>query len=265
MHVHDVATDLAAEQHALDDIVSGLDDARWSTDTPSQGWTVADQVAHLTYFDGAAATAITDPEAFRASIGDLMDVAGGGGDAVDDLTLGAFRTLAPTALLDVWRSGRARLADAAATLADDDRVAWYGPSMGSRSFLTARLMEAWAHGQDIVDAVGGDRPPTDRLRHIAQLGVITRAWSYANRRMEAPAGEVHVALEAPSGEVWTWGPDDAADTVHGPAEDFCLVVTQRRHLDDTGLKVNGDVARDWLVRAQAFAGPPTDGPGPGSF
>ena len=184
---------------------------------------------------------------------------------MDDLTLGAFRTLAPTALLDVWRSGRARLADAAATLADDDRVAWYGPSMGSRSFLTARLMEAWAHGQDIVDAVGGDRPPTDRLRHIAQLGVITRAWSYANRRMEAPAGEVHVALEAPSGEVWTWGPDDAADTVHGPAEDFCLVVTQRRHLDDTGLKVNGDVARDWLVRAQAFAGPPTDGPGPGSF
>ena len=265
MHVHDVAADLAAEQHALDDIVSGLDDARWSTDTPSQGWTVADQIGHLTYFDQAAATAITEPDAFQASMGALIDDASGDDDTVDDLTLDAYRTLAPAALLDVWRSGRARLADAAATLADDDRVAWYGPSMGSRSFLTARLMEAWAHGQDIVDAVGGHRPPTDRLRHIAQLGVITRAWSYANRRMEAPAGEVHVALEAPSGEVWTWGPDDAADTVHGPAEDFCLVVTQRRHLEDTGLKVNGDVVRDWLVRAQAFAGPPTDGPGPGSF
>ena len=265
MHVHDVAADLAAEQHALDDIVSGLDDARWSTDTPSQGWTVADQIGHLTYFDQAAATAITEPDAFLASMRDLMDVSSGDDDTVDDLTLDAYRTLAPTALLDVWRSGRARLADAAATLADDDRVAWYGPSMGSRSFLTARLMEAWAHGQDIVDAVGGHRPPTDRLRHIAQLGVITRAWSYANRRMETPAGEVHIALEAPSGEVWTWGPDDAADTVHGPAEDFCLVVTQRRHLEDTGLKVNGDVVRDWLVRAQAFAGPPTDGPGPGSF
>ena len=265
MHVHDVAADLAAEQHALDDIVSGLDDARWSTDTPSQGWTVADQIGHLTYFDQAAATAITEPDAFLASMRDLMDVSSGDDDTVDDLTLDAYRTLAPTALLDVWRSGRARLADAAATLADDDRVAWYGPSMGSRSFLTARLMEAWAHGQDIVDAVGGHRPPTDRLRHIAQLGVITRAWSYANRRMETPAGEVHIALEAPSGEVWTWGPDDAADTVHGPAEDFCLVVTQRRHLEDTGLKVNGDVVRDWLVRAQAFAGPPTDGPGPGIF
>ena len=86
MHVHDVAADLAAEQQALDDIVAGLDDAGWMTATPSPRWTVADQVAHLTYFDGAAATAITDPEAFQASIGDLMDVAGGGGDAVDDLT-----------------------------------------------------------------------------------------------------------------------------------------------------------------------------------
>ena len=265
MHVHEVAADLAVEEHALDDVVSGLDDAGWASATPSPGWTVADQIAHLTYFDEAAATAITEPEAFQASIGDLMAVARGVDDAVDDLILGAYRALAPEELLDAWRSGRSRLAGAAATLSDDDRVAWYGPSMGARSFLTARLMETWAHGQDIVDTVGGDRPPTDRLRHVAQLGVITRSWSYVNRRMEAPAGEVHVALEAPSGEVWAWGPGDVADSVRGPAEDFCLVVTQRRHVDDTGLEVDGDMARDWLVRAQAFAGPPTDGPGPGSF
>jgi uncharacterized protein (TIGR03084 family) len=194
-----------------------------------------------------------------------MAVARGVDDAVDALTQGAYRALAAEGLRDAWRSGRARLAGAATTLSDHDRVAWYGPSMGARSFLTARLMEAWAHGQDIVDTVGGDRPPTDRLRHVAQLGVITRAWSYVNRRMEAPVGEVHVALEAPSGETWTWGPGDVADSVRGPAEDFCLVVTHRRHVDATGLEVNGDVARDWLVRAQAFAGPPTDGPGPGSF
>jgi hypothetical protein len=50
--------------------------------------------------------------------------------------------------------------------------------------------------------------------------------------------------------------------VRGPAEDFCLVVTQRRHVDDTALRVAGDVARDWLEKAQAFAGPPTDGPAP---
>jgi uncharacterized protein (TIGR03084 family) len=175
--------------------------------------------------------------------------------------------MAPAALLDAWRDNRRSLARAAATLDDSARVEWYGPSMSAKSFLTARLMEVWAHGQDVVDAVHeagmvASRPPTDRLRHIAQLGVITRGWSYVNRGMEVPAGDVRVELQAPSGETWTWGPDDGPDAVRGPAEDFCLVVTQRRHPHDTRLEVVGDVARDWLVHAQAFAGAPTDGPAP---
>ena len=124
-------------------------------------------------------------------------------------------------------------------------------------------MEVWAHGQDIVDTLGLDRPASDRLRHVAQLGVITRGWSYVNRRMDVPEGEVRVELAAPGGE-WTWGPDDAQNTVRGDAEDFCLVVTQRRHADDTALEIEGEVARDWLLLAQAFAGPPTDGPAVGS-
>ena len=122
-------------------------------------------------------------------------------------------------------------------------------------------MEVFAHGQDIVDTVGATRPATDRLRHIAQLGYITRKWSYLNRRMDVPDGDVAVVLTAPSGETWTWG-DDADNRVTGSAEDFCLVVTQRRHVDDTDLEVVGERARDWLLRAQAFAGPATDGPKP---
>ncbi len=153
------------------------------------------------------------------------------------------------------------LADAAATLTDDDRVAWYGPSMGSKSFLTARLMETWAHGQDIVDAVDADRPATDRLRHIAQLGFITRGWSYLNRGLEVPAGTVRLELTGPAGDTWVFGPDDADDVVTGDALDFCLVVTQRRHLDDTAL-TTGELGRDWLAIAQAFAGGATDGPAP---
>jgi hypothetical protein len=62
--------------------------------------------------------------------------------------------------------------------------------------------------------------------------------------------------------VWSYGPDDATDVVTGPALDFCLVVTQRRHVDDTALRVTGGPARDWLEKAQAFAGRPTDGPAP---
>jgi uncharacterized protein (TIGR03084 family) len=132
--------------------------------------------------------------------------------------------------------------------------------MSKRSFLTARLMEAWAHGQDVVDAVGAERPPTDRLRHVAQLGVITRGWSYRNRGLEPPAGDVRVELSAPSGDMWTWGDADVEDSVTGPAEDLCLVVTQRRHVDDTRLAVRGPLAREWMECAQAFAGPATNGP-----
>ncbi|MFP3899408.1 MAG: TIGR03084 family metal-binding protein [Acidimicrobiia bacterium] len=252
--VREVASDLRTEQEALDAIVAGLADEQWGLPTPSPGWTVADQIGHLTYFDGAAATAITDPDAFAASVGELLASPA----EVDARTL--HRHLRPRELLAAWRDGRERLARAAETLGDDTRVAWYGPSMGARSFLTARLMECWAHGHDVADAVGAELPATGRLRHVARLGVMTRAWSYANRGIEVPAGDVRVELTGPAGERWEFGPEDAGEAVTGPALDFCLVVTQRRHVDDTRLRVTGEVARDWLVRAQAFAGPPTDGP-----
>jgi len=136
--------------------------------------------------------------------------------------------------------------------------------MGSKSFLTARLMEVWAHGQDVVDTIGAERHATDRLRHIAQLGYITRKWTYLNRGSDAPAGDVRVELLSPSGSAWSWGDADDA-SVAGDALDFCLVVTQRRNISDTSLVVSGDRAADWMAKAQAFAGPPTDGPTKGSL
>lgn len=262
MDVSLVAQDLVQEQHALDDLVAPLDAGRWNTPTPGQRWTVADQIAHLTYFDDAAATAVTDPEAFSRMAAELW-AAASDDEAADELTLGRYRALPSDELIEAWREARRALADAAATLPEESRVNWYGPSMGSKSFLTARLMEVWAHGQDIVDAIGADRPPTDRLRHIAKLGFITRGWSYTNRGLETPDEPVRAELGAPSGEIWSFGPGDASESVSGPAEDFCLVVTQRRHLDDTRLDAT-PLARDWLLKAQCFAGPPTDGPRPGT-
>lgn len=265
MHTAEILTDLLAEQAALDLIVADLSDSQWGADTASPRWTVTDQIAHLTYFDHAAARAIEDPEGFRTSIDELLVEARKGDEATDNLTLGAVRALPVGQRLAAWRAGRAALEQAGADLADDTRVPWYGPSMGAKSFLTARLMECWAHGQDIVDAVGADRPATDRLRHIAQLGVITRGWTYANRRLDAPEAEISIELASPSGQTWTWGPAQADNRVEGPALDFCLVTTQRRHLDDTTLEVAGEPAHDWLIKAQVFAGPPTDGPAPGTF
>ncbi len=261
MDVTEVLADLRAEQQALDDIVAGLDADQWQLPTPSPGWTVADQIGHLTYFDRNAALAVTDPDAFQDAMHALLG-SGGGDTSADDMTLGPYRAMSPDELLAAWRSGREELAAAAATLQNDTRIAWYGPSMGSKSFLTARLMEAWAHGQDIVDTVGATREPTDRLRHIAQLGFITRGWTYVNRGLDVPSTPVRVELTSPSGETWAFGPEDAAESIVGTAEDFCLVTTQRRHVDDTDLVVTGDSARDWMEKAQLFAGPASDGPGP---
>jgi len=259
----EVRRDLLAEQGALDVIMAALTGEQWALATPSPGWNVADQIGHLTYFDGTAATAISDPETFASDAAALLSAAGEDPDGADRFTLGTFRTLAADRQLDAWRANRQLLAAAAARLSDGDRVAWYGPSMGAKSFLTARLMEVWAHGQDVAEAVGASPHPTDRLRHIAQLGYITRGWSYAVRGQVALEGEIQLVLTSPSGETWTWGPPDAAETVGGSAEDFCLVVTQRRHLDDTDL-VTGELGRHWLLRAQAFAGAPTEPPAPRS-
>lgn len=261
MDVSEVLDDLVAEQDALDRVVADLEDGAFRTPTPSPRWTVTDQLGHLTYFDTSAALAIEDPAGFAEHKAELM---GSFVDelAVDEATLGKFREREPAAQLLTWRSARLDLESAARRLTNDSRIEWYGPSMGSKSFLTARLMEAWAHGQDICDALGVVREPTDRIRHIAQLGVITRGWSYLVRGEQPPDGDVRVELTAPSGDTWTWGPDDAADRVTGPANDFCLVVTQRRHVADTDLTVEGDLASDWMSKAQAFAGTPSTGPAP---
>jgi uncharacterized protein (TIGR03084 family) len=122
-------------------------------------------------------------------------------------------------------------------------------------------METWAHGQDVVDAVGAERAPTARLRHVAHIGVSARPFSYAIRRLELPDVPIHVSLRAPDGDTWQWG-EPAADHVSGDALEFCWVVTQRRHLGDTSLRIEGDAAQEWMHIAQAFAGAPGSGRAP---
>ena len=262
MNLADLIADLADEQASLDAIVAPLDDRDWDLPTPSPRWSVSDQIGHLCYFDGTAVQAVRDPQAFMSEARQMWEASLASETAGDDLTLGEFRTLPVADRLERWRDNRRRLAEAVGTLGERQRVTWYGPSMGAKSFVTARLMETWAHGQDVCDAVGAAREPTDRLRHIAQLGYITRAWTYINRGQPVPDSDVRVELTGPSGASWAWGDPVAAgdNAVCGPALDFCLVVTQRRRVADTALAVQGDHARDWMSKAQAFAGPPTDGP-----
>lgn len=253
-----ICDDLEAEHADLDDIVAGLDDGQWDTDTPSPGWTIRDQVSHLWFFDQRAVLALTDADAFVA---DTQWLASHGGT---DASILPGRSIPSSDLLRHWRDERRELIDIASALDPATRVLWYGPPMGARSFITARLMETWAHGQDIADALGITRRPMARLRHVAHIGVRARPFSYVVHGMAVPEVDVAVRLTAPDGEHWDWG-GSTADSVSGPALDFCLVVTQRRHLADTALRVVGDSAVQWMSIAQAFAGGVGAGREPGQF
>lgn len=250
----DVLDDLVAEYGELDAVLAALEDPAWDRDTPAIGFTVRHQVHHLAFSEELASLAAADPDAFRLRLAVIMSDIDAAGLQPDDL-----RTRDPRTLLSAWRDWRSVTVAALRRHDPGDRIPWVMGEMSARSFTTARLMETWAHGQDVYDALGLTRTPTNRLRHIAHLGVTTRRFSYLNRGLEPPGPDVRVELVAPDGTTWEWGDDDATDRVTGPALDFCLVVTQRRHRADTALHIEGDRARQWMSIAQVFAGPPTDG------
>jgi uncharacterized protein (TIGR03084 family) len=245
--------DVLAEHDDLRAILTGIPEAGWERPTPAAGWTVRDQVSHLGYFDSAARLSMTDPDAFRALRA----------EAVADIekfvaaTLDYGRGITGSELLDRFTEERRRLVDAARAVPDGVRVPWYGPDMTVASSVTARIMETWAHGQDVADALGIARPLTGRLRHVCDIGIRARPFSYRSRGLEPPDTPLRVELVAPDGTVWEWGPPGAGDRVTGPALDFALVVTQRRLLADTALEAEGEHARTWIAFAQAFAGNPT--------
>ena len=253
--------DLEAEHADLDAVVAPIAAADWDRTTPAAGWTVRDQIHHLGWFDRNGVVAIEEPDVFRETMEEMVGDFG----AFESKMTAEARSMPAGELLEWWRSGRERILRVLRHADPTLRVPWYGPPMAVASFTTARLMETWAHGQDVVDALGATRAPTARLRHIAHIGVRTRGFSYAIRNREVPDGDVHVALTAPDGSTWTWGSDDAVDRVTGPALDFCLVVTQRRHVADTAVVTEGPLAQEWMSIAQAFAGGPGEGRQPGQF
>lgn len=249
--------DLRDEISSLDAIVAPLPDSAWLTPTPAPDWSIRDQVAHLWFFDQRATLALVDEQGFAADAASLF--------ANGDPSLERARSMTAAELHTAWLTAADDLVRVAREVDPTRRVPWYGPSMSARSFLTARLMEAWAHGQDIVDALGVHRVATARLRHVAHIGVGARPYAYRVRRLAMPEVPVRVELRAPDSTTWTWGDAEAADVISGDALDFCLVVTQRRHPADVDLVARGAAAQEWLGIAQSFAGPPGAGRAPGQF
>jgi uncharacterized protein (TIGR03084 family) len=243
-----LVADLAAESAVTRALVAGLDEAGWHTPTPAAGWDIADQISHLAYFDEVTVQSALRPAEFEAELAAARE--GVNPDAI----AARFRDRSGAQLLNWFDTARTDLLNTFKSLDPRARLPWFGPAMSAASSLTARIMETWAHTQDIADALGVSREPTDRLRHVAHIGVGARAFSYAVHGKTLPQTPVRVELTGPDGGLWTWGPEHAADRVAGPALDFCLLVTQRRHRDDLALVIEGPAATEWMSIAQAFAG-----------
>lgn len=256
-----LVNDLIAEGNDLEGLVAELSGQQWRQATPAEGWTIAHQIAHLAWTDDQALASLTDHDTFNERLAEAINDP----DGFVDKGAEAGAQQPPAELLSSWRAGRKAVAEALEAAPPGTRAPWFGPSMSVASMATARLMETWAHGQDIADALSIARTPTRRLRHVAWIGVRTRDFAFAANELPAPAEPFRVELTAPDRSTWSWGPEDAAQRVSGSAWDFCLLVTQRRHQDDTDVKAVGGDAQRWLEIAQAFAGPPGTGREPGQF
>lgn len=259
----DVCADLIEEYNELASLAQKLTPEQWQLKTAFFGWTPWDEIAHLCFFDETGLLAASDSEAFTADTRSLMTELEKGRE-ISVITREKYDAMDGPALLAYWRTRYEALVAALSVHDPKDRLPWYGPSMSARSFVTARLMETWAHGQDIFDVVGMRRSPSRRLKHIAHIGVTTFGWTFVNRKLSVPEAIPYIELSTPGNETWSWNHPSDENSVRGSAEDFCLVVTQRRNVKDTELQVSGEAAEKWLAIAQCFAGPPAAPPAPGA-
>jgi len=249
----------ADELHAF---LRTLDEADWNRTTGFKSWTPWDVVAHLHYFDHFSVLALTDADGFAKKRGEMIEQVKARKTGAE-ITRDELGELAPDELLGRWIETCHDMAQQLGESNPKRRLPWFGPDMGVRMFTTARLMETWAHGQEIYDLKRVHRTHTDRIESIAVIGVKTFGWTFVNRGQEPPGPPPYVRLVAPSGEIWEGNEPSEAERVSGDAVDFCRTVTQVRNVADTDLEVVGEVAQSWMEIAQCFAGGAEDPPKPG--
>lgn len=251
-----VLADLAAESDQIEAWVTPLDEVDWSTVTTPEGWTITHQIAHLAWTDRASLIAIAGGQQFD----DVMSLAVEDPFGFVDAETEKWAQLPPAEQLPRWQQGRAELAAALRAVPDGTKLPWFGPPMSPTSMATARFMETWGHGHDVAEGLGQAYPQNDRCKHVCHIGVRARGNAYLMRGEQDPGTDIRVELTAPSGEVWTWGDEQATDRITGSGYDFALLATRRRHRDDVDVHASGEVADHFLDIVQAFAGMPGNDP-----
>lgn len=246
--------DLAQEADALNALLVTLTDEQWYARTPAEGWDVRDSVAHVAIGDELAHECVTErrvPKLMQEGLEAILegDIAA---KAFELRMLGRGRQMLPPVVHRWWRDGNRALSDALATVEPDARLPWGPNRMSPASFVTARIMETWAHGLDCFDAVGATPDDTDRLRHVLDISVRALPYAFMVNGVEAPDA-VRVEVTSPSGEPWTAGPADAETVIRGSASDWCRVAVQRdRRGERERLEGTGPLAADVIKYVQAY-------------
>lgn len=260
-NLQQVVADLTLEAEEVDRMVADLEPARWELPTPAPNWTVRDQIAHLAFIFRLAGTAASDADAFQQ----LTASAGDDFDRAINTALQLYVGHSPRELLASWRDERDASIKALASARPGSLLPWLVRPIPPAVLGSAGIMELFAHGQDIADTLGIHRKPTSRLRHLVEFAVLTRDFGYQSRGIDPPDAEFRFEITGPAGEEWNFGPLDAPNRISGPAQDFCLLVTRRRHPEDLTVRATGAEAVKWLEIAQAYRGPAGHGRKPGQF
>ncbi|MEZ0120992.1 MAG: TIGR03084 family metal-binding protein [Candidatus Reddybacter sp.] len=251
-----IVADLRAEGDELYQFLLTLDEADWSRATTFKSWTVNDVVAHLYFGDYLGVTSHKDGQAFKRFMAEVQN----SGLTLAEFTRQWLENLSGVEMLEQWRELFLEMCELFAASDPRLRLTWAGPDMGIQMFATARLMETWAHSWAIYDLLGTSRKQSDRIKHIATIGVKTYQWTFVNRGSTPPGPPPHISLQAPSGELWEWNTEQSENKISGDAVEFCQVVTQVRNIADTKLRLTGEPAKQWMKIAQCFAGPAEEPP-----
>jgi uncharacterized protein (TIGR03084 family) len=257
--LQDVIDDFRAECDALDAVLSNLDADGWSKETPAVGWDTRDTVGHLAdtsdimfhSITGGSRTLIAEALAAAEEAGVTWD----GPDAVDAFTarqIAKVRTMSWPDVYAWWKDATDALIAKLRELDPAGRYPWGPNTISPMSLASARLMETWAHSLDVHDAAGVAYVDTDRIRHVAFLGLRAMPHAFRLESLGEP-GPIRLELTAPSGDTWTMGPADAPTVISGSASDFCRVVGRRDRDGAAGrLTGTGPDAANAIKHGRAF-------------
>jgi uncharacterized protein (TIGR03084 family) len=248
-----VVRDLDVQNHELRHILEDLADGQWHAPTRCEGWEVCDVVTHLSQSNEMAVGSL------EGRYEEVLTNLTSGLTAASSVDEGAAamvareRNVPITEQYDRWRQNAERLVDSLNHTDLSSRVLWVTGELSARSLATTRLAETWIHSGDIADGVGISLRPNEGLRNIARLAwrTLPYAFSAAGRSMQGP---VAFDLRGPSGEIWSFLPDEPAlTTISGPAIDLCEVAARRKDASATALLGVGPDVDDVLTLVRTYA------------